>query len=335
MGRRAGLNILVFEFITGGGLVQKELPESLAREGMLMLKTLISELTSLPFVMVTVLLDWRCKKFILSSAIKVVYVAHNQSIYALLPELINLADYVWPIAPEMNNNLAKISTLVETKNKILLNSSAQAATLCGDKLLTFQKLKQEYIAVVETYQLNKFLPVFNQAWVVKPKDGAGCFKCFFVETEDDFKQINKQIENKFDYIIQPYIKGEVLSLSCLFKHGKAWLLCVNRQYISIQQNHFVLEACEVNCHLTESKLYLGLINKIANGVMGLWGYVGIDIILTEPKQPLILEINPRLTTSYAGINQAIGVNVAKTVLEMLDSDPKIIKRYHKLITIRT
>ena len=59
--------------------------------------------------------------------------------------------------------------------------------------------------------------------------------------------------------------------------------------------------------------------RIAKAFPGLWGYVGIDLI-DSPAGPLVLEINPRLTTSYVGLAAAIGGNPAGMVLAMLAAD---------------
>ncbi|MEE9396862.1 MAG: ATP-grasp domain-containing protein, partial [Methylococcales bacterium] len=59
--------------------------------------------------------------------------------------------------------------------------------------------------------------------------------------------------------------------------------------------------------------------ELANGVAatfpGLWGYVGVDFLFAD-NQLLVLEVNPRLTTSYAGLSQTIGYNPARKVLAM-------------------
>jgi len=44
--------------------------------------------------------------------------------------------------------------------------------------------------------------------------------------------------------------------------------------------------------------------------------VGIDLVRTE-QGLVMLEINPRLTTSYAGLRRALGVNPAGLVLASL------------------
>jgi len=290
-----------------------------------MLNALIKELASLPYVQLTILLDWRCTCLELPEKCKLITVANNQCVYDLLPELINNSDYVWPIAPEMDLVLQKISALVEEENKILLNSSTEAVTLCSDKLMTFRHLKQNGVDAVDTMQLEAFSQAFDSHWVIKPIDGMGCLNSYFVSSKDKFEQIISQIEFTSNYIIQPYIKGESISLSCLFKNGQAWLLCCNEQLVSIHKGNFQLNACLVNLAVDEAKSYHDLINQIARIIPGLWGYVGIDLILTELNQAMVLEINPRLTTSYVGINQALDINTASIILNMIENDPVINK----------
>ncbi len=325
--------ILVFEFVTGGGLAQEELPDSLAEEGGLMLQTLVEQLASLSHFQIIVLLDWRCNQFEFPENIEIVLVNKNQSVYDLLPELMNTVNYVWPIAPEMDGVLHNITLLVEESGAGLLNSLSTAVALCSDKLITFQKLKQQGVAVVETLQLDMYSDEFSVLSVIKPKHGVGCLDSFLISNQNELKQIKKQIKQNADYVIQPYIKGESLSLSCLFKKGKAWLLCCNQQQVSVSRGQFQLRACIVNYHLNDLAVYQQLINQVAKIIPGLWGYVGIDFILSTQQQPLILEINPRLTTSYVGINQALGMNVANMIIEMLDGDPVIKKSRNQSVTL--
>ena len=327
------MKILVFEFITGGGFAQEELPEPLAKEGLLMLETLIGELAVLTSVELTVLLDFRVKLLDLPKGIRIIRVGSEQSIYTLLPQLIELSDWVWPIAPEMNSELEKISALVESKNKRILNSSLDAVALCSDKFLTYQRLKSKGVSVVDTQKLNKTSPKFPGKWVVKPKEGVGCIDTYLITEEALFKKITSQIEKKTDFIYQPYVKGESLSLSCLFKDGRGWLLCCNRQIMLNEQNQLKLIACEVNIKTEYLSLYQNLVDQVSATIPKLWGYVGIDIIQPKEGKPSILEINPRLTTSYVGIHQAIAVNVAKAVVEMIEKNPQISRTNNKTITV--
>jgi len=48
--------------------------------------------------------------------------------------------------------------------------------------------------------------------------------------------------------------------------------------------------------------------------------VGIDLIDTE-SGPVVLEVNPRLTVSYAGLHSMLGFNPAGKVLALPDHPP--------------
>jgi predicted ATP-grasp superfamily ATP-dependent carboligase len=52
-------------------------------------------------------------------------------------------------------------------------------------------------------------------------------------------------------------------------------------------------------------------------VPGLRGYVGVDLVLgdaADDSRDQIIEINPRLTTSYIGLRTLAGGNLAKAIL---------------------
>ena len=46
---------------------------------------------------------------------------------------------------------------------------------------------------------------------------------------------------------------------------------------------------------------------------GLRGYVGVDLVLAEDK-PFVVDVNPRLTTSYVGLSRVAGFNVAEAIV---------------------
>ncbi|MCK4841795.1 MAG: ATP-grasp domain-containing protein [Methylococcales bacterium] len=326
--------LLVFEFIVGGGFSQQLLPESLAKEGELMLKTLVDELALLADLEITVFIDWRFESLVLSGNVNKIVVSSQQSVFELLSEYVERFDYVWPIAPEMESILQEISVLIEEKNSHLLNSSAKAVAVCSDKWATYRRLKSNKVSVVESYQLQQFDEKIDLPWVIKQRDGVGCINNYLISTQSEFDTVNSQINKKSDYLLQPYIKGQSLSLSCLFNKGEGWIICCNQQQISVKQGRFELKACLVNIDtLNGIQQYQQLVDQVAHAIPGLWGYVGIDIIQPEFAEPLVLEINPRLTTSYVGIYQALGFNVAKAVINLIDGDPVIKKTFNHQIDV--
>jgi predicted ATP-grasp superfamily ATP-dependent carboligase len=53
--------------------------------------------------------------------------------------------------------------------------------------------------------------------------------------------------------------------------------------------------------------------KAAGSLAGLRGYVGVDLVLAEGK-PFVVDVNPRLTTSYVGVSRVAGFNVAEAMV---------------------
>jgi len=303
------------------------------REGELMLKALVSELADIKSLQLTVLLDDRFQHLLLPEQVSCVYIDATESLQESLSCLIEQHDAVWPIAPESDSILYDLSVLVEQNQTVLLNSTAIAVSLCADKLLTVDLLKSNGIKAVNTSRLAEFSSQTAGPWVVKPKSAEGCEQTYLIDNCDELRELKLSIDEQFDYIVQPYIEGQSLSLSCLFKEGRAWLLCCNQQEMTIQQHQFSLQACRVNVSNEHNTIYQQLINQIAQTISGLWGYVGIDIIQPHGAEAMVLEINPRLTTSYAGILPALGLNVAAQVINMFKGDPIIEKPLNKQITV--
>jgi predicted ATP-grasp superfamily ATP-dependent carboligase len=71
----------------------------------------------------------------------------------------------------------------------------------------------------------------------------------------------------------------------------------------------------VNAVADSAGRYAALADDIARALPGLWGYCGVDFVETSAG-PIVIEVNPRLTTSYTGLHRAIGINSAQLVLEL-------------------
>lgn len=315
------MKILVFEYITGGGLAGRVLPASLRAEGRMMLQALLDDLKFLPNLPVLLPLDDRCLDASLPRNTQVVPVVQTADIRQILTDLIQQAGLVWIIAPETDGILADLAQQVTAQQKILLLSRPETLAICANKLATYHCLLANGIAAVETLPLAGLRDAPFPACVIKPSDGVGCEGSLIVDNSADYTAAFRNLLHHENLLVQPLLAGQVLSLSCLFKQGRGWLLCCNRQQVIIRQNRFSLQACLVNAAHPQLALYQELVDRVAAAMPGLWGYIGIDIIDTPDQGPLILEINPRLTTSYVGIRRATGINVVEQTLRLLDGDP--------------
>lgn len=330
------MKILVFEYITGGGFNRRELPNSLAGEGSLMLNALLDNLIRLKSLEITVMLDWR-----LDSSIEVntVIIGPEHDTTEEFARLVKQSDLVWPIAPEFDGILQALCQTVESFGKVLLTSPATAVAIAGNKFKTYELLNRHHITVVPTRMLclqdagkgreRKFEDDFSPGeWMVKPVDGVGCADSYVITSRLDFEQLAVR---KSGYVIQPHLQGAKTSLSCLFKQGRGWLVCANLQRFEFINRQYHLAEIVINHH-PDLGPYQQLIDKIACALPELWGYVGIDLI--ENDRTSVLEINPRLTTSFVGIYNALGINIADVVLQLLHGEPILDPTCNRPVTVQ-
>jgi predicted ATP-grasp superfamily ATP-dependent carboligase len=326
------MKILVFEHITGGGFNKQELPESLAEEGRLMLNGLLDCFLQLKNIELLIMLDWRVSTLINTAGMSTFIVTSEHHTLDEFLRLANQCDAVWPLAPEFDSILQNLCQHVESLNKLLLTSPAAAVAMTGNKYETFKQLIRHKIATVDTrlFDAECYAP---GEWMVKPIDGAGCNDSYLLNERQDFALLAGQLGKTGRYIIQPHIRGEKTSLSCLFRQGHGWLLSVNLQKFKLIAKQYHLVEIVVNHH-SDLNRYQNIMTDIAQAFPDLWGYAGIDLIETT-EEINVLEINPRLTTSFVGIQAALGINTCLCVLDLLKSNPAAPRpKYNKSVTIK-
>lgn len=312
------MRLLVFEFITGGGFVNDILPASLMQEGRMMRDALLQDLRSIENLQLLVLSDERVEQPQESEGV-LLDIKQGTDLVSYLQNIKADYDAVWLIAPETDGILVNWQQFFKQENKQVCLSTRKALMLCQNKLETTHHLQKAGINCVSSQKYQPSITIDAGSWVLKPIDSVGCEDVYLIETEQQWLSRAQTLDKQREYLIQPYIKGVALSLSALFYQGKATFICCNQQHLNLKSNEFQLHACTVNVQQEQSLDYQILCSKIAQSIPGLWGYSGIDLIKTEQGELVILEINPRLTTSYVGIKQATGINVAAQVLGLLDN----------------
>jgi predicted ATP-grasp superfamily ATP-dependent carboligase len=301
--------IFVYEHITGGGLVNQALPASLACEGDLMLKAMVNDLMNIPGMEIVVTRDWRLGA--LPGRVRTLRVTPGQQLEASLRPGVQNADAIWPLAPESDGTLERVVGMAVRSGVSVLACSTDAIRIAGMKSATADTLLEAGIAGVPTYRSPAATPAEHLVLVIKPDDGAGCLDTLLLGRDEALAWWSRNGASRF--VVQPYLPGQALSLSMLCADGLADLLCLNRQCVRVIGGVFRFGGVAVNVDPAERQRYRGLASAIARALPGLWGYVGVDLIETD-RGPVVVDINPRVTTSYAGLTAALGVNVAMRML---------------------
>lgn len=226
------------------------------------------------------------------------------------------ADAVWPLALESAGALEHLSREILRARRILLGSVPGAVQVAGSKLKLAQVLAEGGVATVATYSPHDAVPWDGGAWVVKPDDGAGCLHTMLFS--DRAAALAWIRANGADgYVLQPFVPGRPGSLSLICCDGMARVLSCNQERVAMRDNRFHVLGSIVSGLADDDGMLERLAQQVAAALPGLWGYVGVDFILTA-HGAVVLDVNPRLTAAYAGLHASIDHNPAGLVLDLLN-----------------
>lgn len=280
------------------GTLAPPLPYSLARRAELLLRALLTDLAAVPGI----------DAVTMSSAAAA-------SGPAGLDACIGAADAVWPLALESGGMLEHLSGNVLRAGRVLLGSPPDAVRTASSKLQLAHTLAEAGVAVVATYSQQAVLPQLGGPWVVKPDDGAGCLHTrLFSDRAGAQGWIRTRPVD--GYVLQPFVAGKPGSLSLLCCNGVARVLACNQERVAMRDNRFHVLGSVVNGLADDDGALARLAQQVAAAIPGLWGYVGVDFLLTA-RGAVVLDVNPRLTVAYAGLHTSIGCNPAGLVLDLL------------------
>ncbi|MHA1803848.1 MAG: ATP-grasp domain-containing protein [Promethearchaeota archaeon] len=343
--------LFVFEFISGGGFNQSEIPSSLFCEGFAMLKTLIEDFNALEFD-IHALLDYRINhlsEFL--PAHRIVQVNKDDNFLIKFKEQLQETTYSFIIAPEFSNILYELTRLAIKNSSIVLSTELKGIELGTSKFQTYLFFKKKGVNTPSTYllpfkelKLNKIQILENVCKIkgpllIKPEDGVGAESLFYytspLEFEQNFKSFMEKVDDTRNHVVQEFMTGRDLSCSLIgYPKEKPLILSVNSQFISLEKNepnseYFGGETPTDNMKAIKQELskYLPSLDETM-----FLGYYGIDFILEKNNRIHFIEINPRLTTSYVGVRNILNVNPAELVVQskLLQEPPPfdVEHRYH-------
>lgn len=289
------MRIIAWEYVTAGGGARSD-NAAMAAEGAMMSRALMRDLADVAEVEAVL--------------------AHE-----LQPALAD-CDAFWPIAPETDGALEAATRLAGVAKRILLNSGLDAVTIASSKRQTARRLAASGIPVVAIWSPHDPPPASPTGWVVKPDKGTGAADARIV-TEPH--EIERHAAALCDPVVQPYVPGTPLSLSMIAQDGDAWLLSCNLQRVDHVGDGFAYRGSVVGGAEHRRDVLLPIARAVAAALPGLWGHVGIDLI-DGPSGPEVLEINPRITTSYVGLRDSLGLNPAALVTSLLKAPLAALRR---------
>jgi hypothetical protein len=315
--------ILIYEYFFGGGWSGSVFPPGYLDEGTAMLRAAVEDFKSWGRAKIITTRDIRLPE-IAVAAHKIVPVTRGNH-DTILKRLAGECTAALIIAPENNGILAGLSQTMKNHGLILLGSSPCAINTASDKWECFKRFSRAGLATPKTLCVSnitapKAVKELGLPLVVKPSDGADCDGVMMVRNEACLAKIFNERNHiglkKFygtNMLVQPYIEGIPISVSLMVGQNKSRVLSLNRQFINIDQK-FTYQGGKVPFSCDNKEAAMVLAQKAAKLIPGLNGYVGVDMIM-DRGVPWLVEINPRLTTSYIGLRKAADINLARAIWE--------------------
>jgi tyramine---L-glutamate ligase len=317
--------VLLYEFVTsGGGFADCTTPpsDSIRREGATMLTALAADFAAVEGVETVVMVDGRAMLDLPGCRVEPVHSSHEE--FALLSSRSRQADWTIVIAPEFDDLLRSRCRLVEEAGGRLLGPSSTFVALAADKHQTAEHLSASGVPAPRGIALDAGSPLpaeFPFPAVLKPRFGAG---------SQDVRRIPHRAALAESL---PALAGPSrLEQYCPGIAASVALLCG-------PAGRFALPPCRQRLRDDVEFRYLGgalplppeaatravaLAERAIAAMPDPFGYVGVDLVLgNEPdgRDDLVIEVNPRLTTSYVGLRALAEVNLAAAMLAVAAGAP--------------
>jgi predicted ATP-grasp superfamily ATP-dependent carboligase len=297
--------IFVYEHICGGGLAGEPLPPSLRAEGWAMLQAVVEDLAALRWVEVVSMLDARLDGAALP--VPILRAGDRDSARAIFEELAAIADGVLVIAPELGGALAACSRAIVSAGGRHLGPDQESLELAADKLALAEHLGRYGIPAVPAEPCAP-----GQTWdrpmVVKPRLGCGSLDITLVAPGAPAPEIA-------DAIATPLVPGQAASVLAIIGDGGSVLCAPCAQELS-QDGRFRYLGGGAPLAPDLSDRAGRLARRALEALPGLRGFAGVDLVLGRSgEEDRVVEINPRLTTSYVGLRRLALSNLAGSWLD--------------------
>jgi predicted ATP-grasp superfamily ATP-dependent carboligase len=319
------MRVFVYEYTCGGGMPEPWPGGGLRTEGWAMLAAVLEDLGRVPGVETVTLLEERCRTTPPGPPPCRIHPRHEEAAFR---DLARSADAALVIAPECDDILTTRCRWLEEVGCRLLGSSSAAVALAGDKLALAHHLGQAGLPTpaCQLWTPRLALPDDPYPVVWKPRHGAGSQATFLVSTADELAGCAPRARSEGwqgEAIVQPFVPGLAASVAFLTGSGHPIALPPAAQHLSADGRfHYVGGVVPLKSHLADRAARLA--QRALATLAGLRGYVGVDLVLGDPadgSRDWVIEINPRLTTSYIGLRALACTNLAQAMLQAATGRP--------------
>ncbi len=237
-------------------------------------------------------------------------------------DLADQADWTVLIAPEFDGILLDRCRWVESAGARLLSPPSTFVELTADKNRTAEQLRQHGIPMPKdtTVHSGQRLPSdFPYPAVVKPCDGAGSLGVQLVVDNSSNYEIAFDAQTTR---LEEFRHGTPASVAVLCGPCEAVALPACSQRVSKDGRFRYLGGHgPLTKALSQRAQRLGL--AAVEALPPAVGHVGVDLVLGDDingRDDVVIEVNPRLTTSYVGLRAMCRTNLAAAMMAVARGD---------------
>ena len=242
---------------------------------------------------------------------------------ATFRRLVEQSDYTLLIAPEIGGALLQRCRQVEQLGGRLVSPDSRFVAIASNKQSTAERLAAQGVRVPPGMRLPQSLvevPDDLFPAVVKPSDGAGSWLVTRVDTLGQLAKVARRAE-RGQWRIERFVPGLAASVAVLCGRRGNVPLAPCEQVLARDRFDYLGGRLPLAAPLAmrAQRLALAAIEALPPTT----GYVGVDLILGLPldgSEDVVVEINPRMTTSYVGLRRACRQNLAAAMLAVAAGD---------------
>lgn len=313
------MRVFLYEFVTGGGwLSSGAKPEaSLLREGGAMVSALTTDLCRIDGLQLDVMRGHGMAESLLSgSTVHTVSTAAEE--WRTFQQLSEQADWTILIVPELDNLLVRRAEVVVAVGGRLLGSSLEAMRVASNKQQLCEWLDRDGIPVPcgQTLVAGQAIPdSLHFPVVLKRIDGAGSMDMSLISSE----AATMELAPKIHWRVEAFCPGVPCSIAFLCGGDHYVDLLPGRQLID-SMNGFAYSGSVWPLPPALERRARDLGTRALRSLPRLAGYVGVDLILgaaADGREDVVVEVNPRLTTSYVGLRALTKDNLAQVMVDVV------------------
>jgi predicted ATP-grasp superfamily ATP-dependent carboligase len=315
------MHVFAYEYTCAVGPSGADNLTGLGAEGCAMLVAILADLARVPEVTVTTLLSEHLA--VPAGPWSVQRLSHARDEANAFRKLAARADWTLVIAPECDGLLLERCRWVLAAGGRLLGPDLAAIELTGDKLALAKHLLDHGVPTPACHPEPQTFPAI---W--KPRHGAGSQATFLVRDPSEVAAVLATARAEGwsgESLWQPYHPGLAASVAFLLASERCLpLLPATQEFTTDGRFHYRGGRIPLQPDMAARAIALG--ERALATIPDLCGYIGLDLVLgPTPSQDVVIEINPRLTTSYVGLRALAVGNLAETMLRLISGGSTTIE----------